>query len=106
MESVVPHFDDGRKSYLLQMQVSLWDEVLNRVASKYHLTHRESEILSMIALFGYSNREIAESCVISEKTVKNHLMNIMCKMGSSSMRRLLSSLLVEGFQNQPDGLRG
>ncbi|NHN29982.1 helix-turn-helix domain-containing protein [Paenibacillus agricola] len=61
--------------------------------NKYPLTQRESEILLMMAVHGFSNREIAEQCVISEKTVKNHLANIMNKMGIRSSRKLLSLLI-------------
>jgi DNA-binding NarL/FixJ family response regulator len=61
-------------------------------SNRYQLTQRESEILILIAVYGFSNPEIAEQCVISEKTVKNHLANIMNKMGTRSIRKLLSLL--------------
>jgi DNA-binding NarL/FixJ family response regulator len=44
------------------------------------LTARELEILRLVAR-GYSNREIAEKLYISQKTVKNHLTNILRKLG-------------------------
>ncbi|MGE5221830.1 MAG: protein kinase domain-containing protein [Omnitrophica WOR_2 bacterium] len=44
------------------------------------LTGRELEVLRMIAQ-GLSNREIAEKIVISEKTVKTHVSNILGKLG-------------------------
>jgi two-component system, NarL family, response regulator DegU len=43
------------------------------------LTNREFEIVSHIAC-GSSNKEIAEQLFISEKTVKNHVSNILRKM--------------------------
>ncbi len=43
------------------------------------LTQRELEIVSYIAC-GESNKEIAERLFISEKTVKNHVSNILRKM--------------------------
>ena len=43
------------------------------------LTRREFEIVSHIAC-GSSNKEIAEKLFISEKTVKNHVSNILRKM--------------------------
>lgn len=44
------------------------------------LTNREREILRLIAL-GATNREVADSLVISEGTVKNHLSNIFSRLG-------------------------
>jgi DNA-binding NarL/FixJ family response regulator len=43
------------------------------------LSPRELEILRMVAT-GASNREIAESLIIAEGTVKNHLTNILSKL--------------------------
>ena len=43
------------------------------------LTGREGEIIGMIA-GGMNNREIAEKLVISEKTVKTHVSNILSKL--------------------------
>jgi DNA-binding NarL/FixJ family response regulator len=44
------------------------------------LTERELETLRLIAR-GLNNREIAEHLVISEKTVKTHVSNILGKLG-------------------------
>jgi NarL family two-component system response regulator LiaR len=43
------------------------------------LTDREMDVLRQIAA-GKSNREIAEALVISEKTVKTHITNILTKL--------------------------
>ncbi|MGH9226240.1 MAG: LuxR C-terminal-related transcriptional regulator [Acidimicrobiales bacterium] len=47
------------------------------------LTERESEVLVLVAA-GRSNRDIAGSLVISEKTVARHLSNIFTKIGVGS----------------------
>jgi DNA-binding NarL/FixJ family response regulator len=47
--------------------------------SPVDLTPREQEVLSLIAT-GASNREIAEMLCISEKTVKNHVSNILSRL--------------------------
>lgn len=44
------------------------------------LTEREREVLVLIAR-GYTNRQIAESLVVSEKTARNHVSNILVKLG-------------------------
>ncbi len=48
-------------------------------SSEENLTDREREVLSLIA-DGRNNREIAETLVISEKTVNTHVSNILNKL--------------------------
>lgn len=50
---------------------------LNSIAA---LTPREQEVLQLIAS-GSSNREIAQTLYISEKTVKNHITNLLTGLG-------------------------
>lgn len=50
------------------------------LALPFTLTQRENEILKLMAE-GKSNRSIGETLFISEKTVKNHVSSILCKMG-------------------------
>jgi DNA-binding NarL/FixJ family response regulator len=45
------------------------------------LTPREAEVLSLVAR-GLSNREIAESLVVSEATVKTHINHVFSKIGA------------------------
>ncbi|WP_167357020.1 response regulator transcription factor [Paenibacillus pectinilyticus] len=67
--------------------------VITHFASQHVLTNREAQIIALIALRGYSNKEIADVCFISEKTVKVHIEKIMDKVGTRSMRKLLSAII-------------
>ena len=56
---------------------NLTESGLNPIAA---LTPREQEVLQLIAT-GSSNREIAQTLYISEKTVKNHITNLLMGLG-------------------------
>ncbi len=51
------------------------------------LTPREREIAAMIAQ-GKTNREIAETLVVSERTVETHVTNVLTKLGFESRTRI------------------
>jgi two-component system response regulator DegU len=55
------------------------------------LTPRELEIINCIAC-GDSNKDIAEMLFISEKTVKNHVSNILKKMGVEDRTQIAAYL--------------
>ncbi len=60
------------------------------------LTEREKEVLGLIAT-GLNNREIAEKMVISEKTVKTHVSNILEKLGVQDRTRAAIWALKQGL---------
>ncbi|MFD9320584.1 response regulator [Streptomyces sp. NPDC060053] len=51
--------------------------------ARFQLSAREAEIMDLIAS-GMNNQQIAATCFISEKTVKNHINRIFAKLHSSS----------------------
>ncbi|MFI9600620.1 response regulator [Streptomyces sp. NPDC052043] len=51
--------------------------------SRFQLSAREAEIMDLIAT-GMTNQQIAATCFISEKTVKNHINRIFAKLHSTS----------------------
>ncbi|MGE3267632.1 MAG: response regulator transcription factor [Chloroflexota bacterium] len=78
-------------------QVSgITDELHTRLPRGAGLTPREREVVELV-VHGYSNKMIAESLVITERTAETHVRNIREKLGFSSrsqvaawgMRRLL-----------------
>jgi NarL family two-component system response regulator LiaR len=64
--------------------------------SQSSLTARELEVLHLLAQ-GMSNRAIAESLTISDRTVHAHLSNIFSKMGVSSRLEAVLSAIQRGW---------
>lgn len=56
------------------------------------LTDRETEILRLMA-GGYSNREIADALRVAEGTIKNHVSNILSKLGVRDRTRAVLKAL-------------
>lgn len=59
------------------------------------LTDRETEILRLMA-GGYSNKEIAGALNVAEGTVKNHVSNVLSKMGVRDRTRAVLKALEGG----------
>jgi DNA-binding NarL/FixJ family response regulator len=63
------------------------------------LTHREREILKLIAE-GYRNKEIAEYLCISAKTVEKHRANLMEKLDLHNVQALTTFAIEKGIVNR------
>lgn len=67
---------------------ALFADACARVAARYGLTPRESEVLVLLAR-GRNARHIAESLVISDGTARTHIMHIYQKMEINSQQSLM-----------------
>ncbi len=65
------------------------------------LTPRENEILRFVAK-GYTYREIAERLFISQKTVQNHVQNILTKLQLRKRYELMRYAIQRGLDRTPD----
>ncbi|MFD3380539.1 MULTISPECIES: response regulator [unclassified Streptomyces] len=59
---------------------------------EFGLSSREVEVMDLIAA-GMNNRQIAATCFISEKTVKNHINRIFAKLHSSTRSEAIAHWL-------------
>jgi DNA-binding NarL/FixJ family response regulator len=64
------------------------------------LTPRENEILRLVAK-GYTYREIAEQLFISQKTVQNHVQNILTKLQLRKRYELMRWAIQRGLDRSP-----
>ncbi|NOY85202.1 MAG: response regulator transcription factor [Nitrospirae bacterium] len=75
----------------------------NPQENRYHLSHREIEVLKKVA-GGKSNKEIANELDLSEKTIKNHLHNIFSKMKVDDRTKAALKGIQEGIIDLDDSL--
>jgi NarL family two-component system response regulator LiaR len=68
----------------------------SKPGSEMALTEREIEILQLVAL-GKTNQEIADDLVLSERTVRTHITNILAKLGLSNRTQAALYALREGI---------
>lgn len=66
------------------------------------LSARECEVLALV-VDGYSNREIAEELGITHNTVKNHLRNILTKLGVRNRAQAAAYAVSHGLVCSPAG---
>jgi DNA-binding NarL/FixJ family response regulator len=65
------------------------------------LTERERQVATLIAQ-GRSNREIAETLVISYRTVETHIANIMFKLGCTARSQVAAWVVGKGMMKPPN----
>jgi DNA-binding CsgD family transcriptional regulator/tetratricopeptide (TPR) repeat protein len=71
------------------------------IASQFGgLTERERQVATLIAQ-GRSNREIAETLVISYRTVETHIANIMFKLSCTSRSQVAAWVVEKGLMKPP-----
>jgi DNA-binding NarL/FixJ family response regulator len=66
-----------------------------RIREEFGLSRREGEVMDLIAS-GMTNQQIAATCFISEKTVKNHINRIFAKLGLGSRGEAILTWLNRG----------
>ena len=71
------------------------EQLANRV-SRTQLSVRETEILQWIAR-GLRNREIGEKLFISENTVRNHILNLLQKLGTTHRTEAVALAVQQGL---------
>ncbi|UFT98560.1 response regulator transcription factor [Radiobacillus kanasensis] len=82
---------------LSEVNVSQLAEKMTEYRKPLHLlTRRECEVLQLLA-DGKSNRGVAESLYISEKTVKNHVSNILQKMSVNDRTQAVVTAIRNGW---------
>ncbi|QQZ64523.1 helix-turn-helix transcriptional regulator (plasmid) [Paenibacillus sonchi] len=80
------------------------DDFYLRFENEFLLTGRELEIVQNLTLHGYNNRDLAASLKISEKTIKNHVGNILKKTSTKSSRQLQALVFCRMFsETDPKG---
>jgi DNA-binding NarL/FixJ family response regulator len=75
------------------------------VTSTEHMTHREMEVLKLVAR-GMNNRDIAGELGVGLRTVKSHLEMIFSKMGVNSRTEAVLEALKRGWVSIEDQKRG
>lgn len=67
------------------------------------LTRRQREVLDLV-LQGASNKEIARTVFVTERTVETHVTAILSKVGLDSRSRLIARLLHQKIQQLEEAL--
>lgn len=91
---------DREAHLMLLIERASRQDVVRSALASYPLTPREAEVAALV-LRGYSNRRIADSLVLAEYTVEDHLKRIFVKLGVRSRSSLSSKIL--GIREEATG---
>lgn len=91
---------DSEAHLMLLIERASRQDVVRSALASYPLTPRETEVAELV-LRGYSNRRIADSLVLAEYTVEDHLKRIFAKVGVRSRSSLSSKIL--GIREEATG---
>lgn len=78
----------------------LTNSMLTRETLAEPLSPREREVLALVGR-GFSNQEIAESLVISERTARTHVSSILLKLGLASRTQAALWAIKNGIAQMP-----
>jgi DNA-binding NarL/FixJ family response regulator len=92
-----PVFTSG----LAGLVLSEFRRVATRDAGEPGLSPRENEVLRLVAK-GYTYREIAQKLFISQKTVQNHVQNILTKLHLRKRYELMRYAIQKGLDRLPE----
>lgn len=76
---------------LVERVVEKHEMDVERAVRRFGLSKREQQVLQLVCQ-GFMNRDIGERLFISEYTVKDHLKNIMKKMGVGTRGEIMAAL--------------
>lgn len=89
------HRGEGAPGYVMVLMEKLIRNRqldLEQARRRFQLSKRETEVVQLISR-GLANKEISDAIFISEFTVKDHIKNIMRKMGAGSRNEIVAALL-------------
>ena len=76
-------------------------ERLFEMMGREALSQREIEVLKLVAM-GKSNKEIADTLFISDKTARNHVANCLVKLGANDRTEAATTAIKRGLIPLPD----
>ena len=91
---------DREAHLMLLIERASRQDIVRSALPRYRLTPREAEVASLV-LRGFSNRRIADSLILTEYTVEDHLKRIFAKVGVRSRSSLASKIL--GIREEATG---